>query len=402
MAFGGSRSGKTFELCRTLCLFALVAGGRYAIFRQHFNSVRTSVFMDTIPMVLKLCFPGQTVELNKSDTYFFCPATGGEIWGLGLDDKERVDKILGKEFTAIYFNECSEISFHAVETALTRVSQQTPGLRNRIFFDCNPPSKAHWAYKLFIQKTHPETRLPLTNPEQYAAIQMNPIDNAENLPQGYIEQTLGNLSLNKRKRFLLGEWSDDNENALWKMSMIDPYRKSEVPSDLERIVVGVDPAVTNSENSDYTGIMVVGKKQNKSDGKSHFYVLDDQSLLASPHDWAVAVCNTYRKWNADKVIAETNQGGDLVVETLRNVDAYLPVRTVRATRGKIVRAEPIAALYEQGLVHHVGLFEQLEEELTSYTGEAGKKSPDRMDALVWALTDLSEQNSVSGGTLWFD
>lgn len=402
MAFGGSRSGKTFELCRTLLLLALIAGGRYAIFRQHFNSVRTSVFMDTIPTVLKICFSGQSVILNKSDTYFLCPATGGEIWGLGLDDKERVDKILGKEFTAIYFNECSEISFHAIETAMTRVSQKTNGIRrNKIFYDCNPPTKNHWTYKLFIQKVHPETRLALPNPDDYVSIKINPEDNLENLPKDYINQTLGNLSTQKRKRFLLGEWTDDNENALWKMSsMIDPFRITSIPNDLERIVVGVDPAVTSSENSDHTGIVVAGKRL-ENDGLNHFYVLDDRSLIASPKVWASEVVKAFRRWNADKIVVETNQGGDLVVSTLRNINSDIPIKSVHATRGKIVRAEPIAAFYEQGRVHHVGEFQELEEEMTSFTGAVGEKSSDRMDALVWALTELSEENSVTGGNLWF-
>lgn len=402
MAFGGSRSGKTFELCRALCLMALVAGGRYAIFRQHFNAVKTSVFLDTLPNVLKICFPGQKVVFNRSDSVLQFPATGGEIWCLGLDDSERVEKILGKEFAAIYFNECSEISFHAAETALTRVSQRPAGLRrNKVFYDCNPPFKGHWAYRLFIEKIHPESREPLTNPEKYASIKINPLDNKENLPPDYIEQTLKNLSAAKRKRFLLGEWTDDNENALWKTStMIDPFRCSEAPADLERIVVGVDPAVTNAENSDYTGVVVAGKKL-ENDGNYHYYVLADRSLKASPNEWASVVAKTFHTFQADRIVAETNQGGDLVAGTLYTVDPTLAVKTVHATRGKLVRAEPVAALYERGLVHHVGEFEELETELASYTGTDNEKSPDRMDALVWAITELMENNTLETGYLFF-
>lgn len=402
MAFGGSRSGKTFELCRALCLMGLVAGGRYAIFRQHFNAVRTSVFLDTLPTVLKMCFPTQKAVFNRSDSVLQFPATGGEIWCLGLDDSERVEKILGKEFAAIYFNECSEISFHAAETALTRVSQRPTGLRrNKVFYDCNPPFKSHWAHRLFIEKIHPESREPLHNPDNYASIKINPLDNKENLPPDYIEQTLKGLSAAKRKRFLLGEWSDDNENALWKLStMVDPFRCTHAPDDLERIVVGVDPAVTNAENSDYTGIVVAGKKL-ESDGNYHYYVLSDRSIKASPHDWASAVNTAYYDHRADRIVAETNQGGDLVVNTLYTVNDTLPVKTVHATRGKLVRAEPVAALYERGLVHHVGEFEELETELASYTGTDSEKSPDRMDALVWAITELMENNTLETGYLFF-
>ena len=112
-------------------------------------------------------------------------------------------------------------------------------------------------------------------------------------------------------------------------------------------------------------------------------------MKASPERWARAVVAAFERWRADRVVAETNQGGDLVVATLRNVDPNLPTKSVRATRGKLLRAEPVAALYERGLVAHVGTFPELEEQMTSYVGDATEGSPDRLDALVWALTDLA-------------
>lgn len=399
MAFGGSRSGKTFEIVREIATIANVVGGRCAIFRKNFNAVKTSVFGDTLPKVLDLCFPGVERVFNKSDYCVSFPSTGGEIWALGLDDKERVDKILGKEFAVVYFNECSEISYHAVETALTRLSQRVPGLRrNLAFFDCNPPTKSHWAYKLFVEKKNPVSNLPLKNPEDYVAMKMNPTDNAANLPPGYVEKTLENLSGKKRERFLLGNWTDENENALWKPSLIDPFRKSlEVVRNeggFERVVVGVDPAVTSNDSSDSTGIVVVASR--KEADSRRFYVLEDATLSASPERWAQTVVATFERWKADRVVVETNNGGDLVAATLRNISANLPVKNVRATRGKILRAEPVAALYERGLVSHVGEFFELEEQMTSFTGtDPAEKSPDRLDALVWALTDLA----IGGATV---
>lgn len=402
MAFGGSRSGKTFEIIREIATIALVAGGRHAIFRKTFNSVKTSVFGDTLPKVLDLCYPGQRAELNKSDYVVRFPETGGEIWALGLDDKERVDKILGKEFATVYFNESSEISWHAVETALTRLSQRVPGLRrNLAFFDCNPPTKSHWTYKLFVKRVDPVTNAPLVNPDDYVALRLNPTDNAANLPDGYIDRTLATLSGKKRDRFLLGEWTDDAENALWKASqMIDPFRLSldeaRRGGDFERVVVGVDPAVTSAEASDETGIVVAARRG--VGDKAKFYVLEDATVQTSPERWARAVASAVERWGADRVVAEVNNGGDLVVSNLRRAAPNLPVKSVRATRGKILRAEPVAALYEQGRVHHVGLFEVLEEQMTSYVGDVSEKSPDRLDALVWALTELSAtRGGVSHG-----
>ena len=408
LAYGGSRSGKTFEFCRAIAVLAFRYGGRYAIFRRYFNAVRTSVFVDTFPKMMSLCFPTYRYEVNKSASEIYFPHNGAEIDFVGLDDKARVEKILGREFAAIYFNECSEISFSSIEIATTRLAQKRFDsygrlLRNRLFYDCNPPGKSHWTYKMFIEGVHPVSRLRINNPGDYGTIRINPHDNAENLPDGYIEQTLGNASERSKRRFLYGEFSDENENALWKSAtMIDPFRVVDVPDDLERIVVGVDPAVTSSEMSDHTGIVVCGKKT--IDGEEHFFVLQDCSLIAQPEKWAKVVTAAYDDWLAELVVAEVNQGGDMVESTLRNIAPNLPVKKVRASRGKIVRAEPISVLYSQGRVHHVGMFPSLEDEMTSYTGDrTSEDSPDRMDALVWALTELSTSGSepTSQGSLYW-
>ena len=409
LAYGGSRSGKTFELCRAIAVLAFRYGGRYAIFRRFGNAVRSSVFVDTFPKMMSLCFCDYVYETNKSLAELYFPHNGAEIDFVGLDDDRRVEKILGREFAAIYFNECSEISFSSIEIATTRLAQKRfddygRPLRNRLLFDCNPPGKTHWSYRMFIEGIHPVTRLRINNTSDYGIIQINPRDNLENLPANYIEQTLGSASERTKKRFLYGEFSDENENALWKSStMIDPFRINDVPNDLERIVVGVDPAVTSAESSDHTGIVICGSKT--INGNEHYFVLQDCSIIAPPERWAARVVECYESWLAELVVAETNQGGDLVESVLRNVAPNLPIRKVRATRGKIVRAEPISALYAQGRVHHVGYLQELEDELTSYTGDRLiDDSPDRMDALVWALTDLSTNIgfSTNQGDLFFD
>ena len=161
--------------------------------------------------------------------------------------------------------------------------------------------------------------------------------------------------------------------------------------EFQRIVVAIDPAVTSGENSDETGIVVCGITSNK-----HYYVLDDRTLRATPDNWARQAINAYRDWRADKIIAETNNGGDLVTSVLRQVDQNIPVKQVHASRGKKVRAEPISALYEQGRVHHVGAFPKLEDQLVIWTPDSNE-SPDRLDALVWALTELSGGKDLPAG-----
>lgn len=387
MLHGGSRSGKTFILIRAMCIRAMkVAGSRHIIFRFRFNHVKQSVFMETLPKVLQVCFPDVPVKWNRED-YFITFPNGSEIWISGLDDKDRVEKVLGKEYSTIYFNESSQIPYHSVSMAETRLAQKTE-LVNKVYFDCNPPTKTHWLYAYFFLKINPETKVPHPKPELYAEMQMNPDGNAENLPDDYIETVLGALSERKMRRFKNGEWLDDNPNALWQREVIESLRVQQHPT-LVRVVTGVDPAVTSGSDSADTGIVTAGL-----DAAGHYFVLADNTLHGSPNEWGMAVVMAHHKHQGDRVIGEVNNGGDLVEANLRTVDRNIPYTGVRATRGKAVRAEPVAALYEQGKVHHVGTFPELEDQMCSW--QPGEKSPDRLDALVWAITDLMEKQPHSG------
>ena len=188
---------------------------------------------------------------------------------------------------------------------------------------------------------------------------------------------------------LYGELLDDIEGALWTRKMIDDARITldDLPP-LVRVVVAIDPAVTSGEESDETGIVVAGVTAD-----SNFYVLADRSLRASPDTWARKAVDAYHEYKADRVLGEANNGGDMIGLLLRQVDNAVGYKKVTATRGKKVRAEPISALYEQGRVHHVGGFDELEDQMVTWTPESDS-SPDRMDALVWALTELSSSGSA--------
>jgi phage terminase large subunit-like protein len=185
---------------------------------------------------------------------------------------------------------------------------------------------------------------------------------------------------------------DDVPGALWSRRALDESRVQRAPTQLMRIVVGVDPAASSGESANETGIIAGGIAQN-----GHAYVLEDWSLRGSPDKWARSAVAAYRKHEADCLVAEANQGGEMVEQVIRSV-ADVPVKLVRATRGKYVRAEPISALYEQGRVHHVGVLPELEDQMIAFTpdcrGPSGlamtgrSESPDRVDALVWMLTEL--------------
>lgn len=396
MLFGGSRSGKTFLLTRATCARAIKAPkSRHAILRFRFNAVKNSIVFDTFPKVMELCFPGIKYSLNKSD-WFATLQNGSEIWFGGLDDKERTEKILGMEFATIYLNECSQIPYGSVETAITRLAQKVDQvidgkaetLKPRVYYDCNPPSKAHWSYRVFKEKRHPETKQALTNQDDYVSMQLNPVDNTENLTPGYLD-TLKNLSARGRKRFLDGEFADATPNALFSDEDIDKWRvlDGKLP-DFVRVVVSVDPSgsgdVDNADN-DAIGICVVGLG---TDGNG--YLIEDLTVKAGPATWARVATSAYDRHKADVVVGEINYGGAMVQHTIQTARPRTPYKSVTATRGKAVRAEPIAALYEQGKVRHVGDFNELEDELAAFStvGYLGEQSPNRADALIWALTEL--------------
>ena len=210
-------------------------------------------------------------------------------------------------------------------------------------------------------------------------------ENAANLAPVFLDQVVARYAGTRLGRQEIeGEFLTEVPGALWTRALIEATRAASAAPDLARVVVAVDPAVTSGATSDETGIVVAGV-----DGEGRFWVLEDLSDRMSPDLWARRAAEAYRRHRADAVVCEVNQGGDLVVATLRTVDRSLPVRAVRATRGKRLRAEPVAALYEQGRVRHAGGFPQLEDQMAGFTGTPGEASSDRLDALVWALTDLA-------------
>ena len=249
--------------------------------------------------------------------------------------------------------------------------------------------------KCLITTTPKPTKIikELVSRDDVSVTRGSTFENVDNLA----EAAIANLKLRYEgttlgRQELYAEIVEDFEGALWKMSLIEENRVRQEPETLRRIVVGVDPAVTSNVNSDETGIIVAG-----IDDNNNYYVLEDVSGNMSPDSWAKKAVQCYYNWEASRVVAEVNNGGDLVERIIRTVDQNIPYTAVRASRGKMVRAEPVAALYEQHRVHHVGIFGDLEDQMCSYTGERNQSSPDRMDALVWAITDLSRS---SGQPQW--
>jgi PBSX family phage terminase large subunit len=393
MLYGGARSGKTFLICWRLLHNALTCpGSRQAVIRKYFNSAKRAIAEDTFPKVLRI--ENIVAKYHHTDNKFIFP-NGSEIWVLGLDDKERTEKLLGQEFLTMYFNECSELGWYSVNMARTRCSMKVEKdifgnrRRNRIYFDCNPPSKRHWCYRVFVDKIDPETKIALQNSDQWDYMQVNPQDNVTNLNQEYLDM-LSNFTGRMGKRFYKGDFTDDSENALWSRDMIDVYRINQMPGDLEKIVVAIDPSGGDGPANCEAGIIVAGKKWYKNE--EHYYILDDKTILGSPDVWADTAICAYQQYKADLIVAETNYGGAMVESVICSAKGgkHVGFRMVHASRNKIIRAEPIATMYSRGVVHHVGEFSLLEDEMCSYTGAETDESPNRMDAMVWAVTSLSE------------
>lgn len=393
---GGSRSGKTLLDCRAIAMRALAARkSRHALLRFRFNAVVQSIVMDTWPKMMELCFPSVDYEINKS-LWFARMPNDSEVWFGGLDDKERTEKILGNEYATLKFNEVSQIPYGSVTLALTRLAQscvaivngESRPLRLKALYDCNPPSKAHWSYKLFVRKVDPDSGKPLTDPDDYQMVTLNPSDNVSNLPSDYLAD-LAKLPARMRSRFLEGKFSDATPNQLFNLDDIEKWRVIDGSTpDFVRVVVAVDPSgsgdIDNADN-DAIGIIVAALG---TDGNA--YVLEDCTVKVGPATWGKIATDAYDRHAADVVVGEVNYGGEMVRHTIQTARARTPYKAVHATRGKSVRAEPIAALYEQGKVRHVGNFRELEDEMSGFStvGYVGDRSPNRADALIWGLTEI--------------
>lgn len=398
---GGSRSGKTTLLIRSIFVRAIRArDSRHIALRLHGNAARSSLTLDTIPKVRRLWFPQVELQEHRQDGYFSL-LNGSQIWVGGLDEQDRIDKILGREYATILVNECSQVPYGAVLTVQTRLAQVATcsdggALRQRMYYDLNPVGRGHWSNTIFGDLRDPVSRQPLPNPEEYARCFLNPDENRVNLSREYID-SLKALPERQRKRFYEGVYIDELDNALWTYEILEELRVDELSEKRRRrIVVAVDPSGAKSEDDfgrDEVGIVVAALGDD-----DHAYVLADRSLRAGPAVWGRAVVEAFREFFADTILAEENFGGEMVRATIQAVDPQAPVRLVRASRGKVVRAEPVSALYEKRRVHHVGRFPVLEEQLVAFTaaGYRGEASPDRADALVWALTDLMLGSSAQG------
>ena len=307
---------------------------------------------------------GPGVEYTESKHHRLRWPNGAEAFGFSAEDP---DSLRGYEFDTAWSDELAAWRY--------------PDAFDQLQFGL----RAGWARQIVTTTPRPVrvVRDLLADPGTVVT-RGRTADNAANLDPAtlrYYDARYGGTRLGRQE--LDAELLDDVPGALWTRDRIDELRVREAPS-LGRIVVALDPAITSTEDADETGIIVAAKG---TDGAG--YVLADFSGRYTPDGWARRAVEAYRSWGADKIVGEANQGGEMVEATLRTVEPGVSYRAVHASRGKRTRAEPVAALYEQGRVHHVGAFPALEDQLCAALPDGGTGPDDRLDALVWALTELA-------------
>jgi phage terminase large subunit-like protein len=237
-----------------------------------------------------------------------------------------------------------------------------------------------------------------TSPGWVALTRGRTWDNAANLAPAFLAAIAKRYEGTRLGRQELeAELIEDIEGAMWTRAMFEREGAQVAAApELKRVVVAIDPAAGSGEDNDETGIVVAGLSW---DG--HGYVLGDLSGRMTPHQWAARALAAYRTHAADRIVGEVNNGGEMVEATLRTIDPAVSFKAVHASRGKALRAEPVAALYERGRIHHVGAFPALEDQMCGFTGERGGPSPDRLDALVWAVTELMVEHEAASGIFEF-
>ncbi len=286
---------------------------------------------------------------------------------------EEPERLRGPQFTKFWFDELAACQYaqKAWDQIMFGFRLPTPTLQGLITTTPKPLD--------VIKAIRAKTQTVITRGSSY--------ENEANLSPDFFKDVIEPYEGTRLGRQEIeGELLEDTPGALWTQDMIDSTRIElwQMPP-LVRVVIAIDPAVTASETSDETGIGAAGIGAN-----GHVYVLEDASMKGSPAAWAKAACRLMLKWDADRIVAEVNNGGDLVERNIRAVLQEIPFRAVRASRGKLLRAEPVAAMHERGRIHFVGRsFSELEAQCTTWVPGASKKSPDRLDWFVWAVTDLA-------------
>jgi PBSX family phage terminase large subunit len=395
---GGRGSGKSFAAQTFLRDLSYQAGHKIANTRYTMASARKSIIpefsekleMSSSPFGDWLMYD----DFELVDNTYLNKQSQSEMFFIGLKTSSGIQTASLKSInglTTFLLEESEELPDDGTEmheSTYDKISNsvRTKGKDLRDILLWNPTSIDAFVYKRFFQDAGVDITFNGIK-DDVLYIYTTYLDNIDNLHPSFIEKAERVKAANPARydHIYLGLPTSQNENALWKMdTMISPYRVLSLP-EIRRVVVAVDPSVSEGEaKNDECGIVVVAEGFD-----NHFYVLKDASDHLSPLEWAKTIVGCYNEYQADKIVAEVNQGHKLVELTIKTILPNAPVDSVVAKKGKMTRAEPVSSLYEDGRVHHVGNFKDLEYQMCNFTGDPKQKSPDRLDALVYGLTELA-------------
>lgn len=380
LVLGGRGAGKTragAEWVRAQALglypFASEPAMRIALIGETLGDVR-SVMIEGVSGLLAVHGADERPRFEPSKRQLTWPATGAVAQMFSAEDPES---LRGPQFHAAWLDELAKYPHPQRVWDMLQFGLRLGEMPQQVV--TTTPRPISLLKELLVAPKTVVSRAPTAA-------------NTANLAPAFLEGIVARYRGTRLGRQELdAEILEDRPDALWPRALIEQSR-AQRPPPLERIVVAVDPPVTSHKRSDACGLVVAGRAGDRA------YVLADATLeQARPAAWARAAVVAYHRYGADRLVAEVNQGGDMVESVIRQIDATIPIRKVRAARGKWLRAEPVAALYEQGRVAHVGAFPKLEDQMADFgpDGLSGGASPDRVDALVWALTELMLQSRAN-------
>lgn len=376
---GGRGSAKSYHVS-VLLLNLTYEPGHVILFTRW---TLTSAYISIIPeFIEKIELLGLESDFEVTSNEITNKSTGSKILFRGIKTSQGTATANLKSIQGVttwVLDEAEELQDEDVFDRID-LSVRSVNLPNRVIMVMNPAAKSHFIYKRWIGAKRTDTTY----------IHTSYLDNLKNLSESFVKAAEQTKIANPARyaHLFLGEWVEDAEGLLWNRQIIEQCRVSKKP-ELSLVVVAVDPATTKTMESDETGIVVCGKSDS-----GNLYILEDLSGRYSPNEWANVVANAVKRWKADSIVAEKNQGGDMVKTVIRQFDKTTLVKLVTATKGKYTRAEPIYSLYEQSKVYHVGIFPILEQQMITFNPDSNQNSPDRVDALVWGCTDLMKRSKM--------
>jgi PBSX family phage terminase large subunit len=386
LCIGQGRSGKSLVIMVEMFRNAIkYPNTNQAVFRNTLAAVTDGIFKITIPEVIKNFFPalpmmeGFNINLTKNQITF---PNGSTIVCKGLDNSEKVQKLLSTQFSCVFFDECHLIEYEHFGLLMTRMPQPLDvDYKVKVICAANWAPVTHWLKTFFEDGLNPETKAP--HNQDVEIITSTTDDNTTINAEEYI-QTLENAGDRRSRLACAGTgFYETIDGALWEQG--DIKRGALEIDEYDDIIIAFDPATTNSKTSDEHGVCIAGIKDD------NYYVIECYEKKEDVNKIAEEVCKLYHQYQCSRLVIEVNNGGDFIPALVNTYDKEVYCESVRATRGKLLRAEPVASQYKNGLVYHEKEFRELESQMLTYSGKGD--SPNCMDALVWAITYLSQNNT---------